>query len=426
MIRLFLNITFLFLLSASLTFAQFDILNKVKDKVEKKVEEKIDEGIDKTIDDAVDGNNEAEESVEKNSEEIYDNEEKQTSETAKTEELKSFTKYDFVPGDQVLFFEDFSQDAIGDFPALWTTDGSGEVRTTNLYPGNFFYMNASGKVYNLMKDLELPKNFIFEFDVIPTSEYEEGGGSHSFYLTLYNDDDDWLNNELYPGKTGVHLTVRSYDWDVIAYSSEIKTKDGYDYNVNGGSDIAPVQPNKLNHVIIWVQNRRFRVYHTGQKVLDMPTLIPENTTFNRLRFSLWSQDGHPYISNIRFTTASPDMRSKLLTEGKIVSHGIYFDSGSDKIKPESYGTLKEIAKVLTENPDVKIKIVGHTDSDGADDLNLELSKKRAASVKTALTNDFGIDASRMETDGMGESQPISGNNTPEEKANNRRVEFIKL
>src|SRR5690606_32486061 len=221
-------------------------------------------------------------------------------------------------------------------------------------------------------------------------------------------------------------TVRSYDWDVIAYSSKIKIKDGYDYNVNGGSDIAPVQPNKLNHVIIWVQNRRFRVYHAGQKVLDMPTLIPENTTFNRLRFSLWSQDGHPYISNIRFTTASPDMRSKLLTEGKIVSHGIYFDSGSDKIKPESYGTLKEIAKVLTENPDVKIKIVGHTDSDGADDLNLELSKKRAASVKTALTNDFGIDASRMETDGMGESQPISGNNTPEEKANNRRVEFIKL
>ena len=69
---------------------------------------------------------------------------------------------------------------------------------------------------------------------------------------------------------------------------------------------------------------------------------------------------------------------------------------------------------------------GHTDADGKDDANLDLSKRRAASVKAALAKEFGIDESRMETDGKGESEPIDKNDTPAGKANNRRVEFIKL
>jgi outer membrane protein OmpA-like peptidoglycan-associated protein len=99
---------------------------------------------------------------------------------------------------------------------------------------------------------------------------------------------------------------------------------------------------------------------------------------------------------------------------------------SATIKPESYGTLKEMASVMNEYADLKVKIVGHTDADGADAANLELSKKRAAAVKEALTKEFGIDAGRMETDGKGETEPIDKNDTPAGKANNRRVEFIKI
>ena len=98
---------------------------------------------------------------------------------------------------------------------------------------------------------------------------------------------------------------------------------------------------------------------------------------------------------------------------------------SDRIKPESYGSLKEIAGVLTENTDLKVQIAGHTDSDGDDAANLDLSKRRAASVKAALTREFGIDAGRMDADGKGESQPVDSNTTPAGKANNRRVEFIR-
>ena len=105
---------------------------------------------------------------------------------------------------------------------------------------------------------------------------------------------------------------------------------------------------------------------------------------------------------------------------------ILFDVNKDVIKAESYGTLKSIANVLSENQDVKVKIVGHTDSDGDDASNLELSKKRAEAVKSALEKEFNIDGSRMQTDGKGETQPADKNNTVTGKANNRRVEFIKL
>ncbi|MGE5497327.1 MAG: OmpA family protein, partial [Syntrophothermus sp.] len=133
-----------------------------------------------------------------------------------------------------------------------------------------------------------------------------------------------------------------------------------------------------------------------------------------------------YLSNIRFAAGLPDMRSKLLTDGRLVTRGITFDVNSDKIKPESYGTLKEIAAVLKENPSVKVMIIGHTDSDGDETLNMELSKHRAAAVKFALSSEFGIDASRMSTDGKGESQPAVNNSSPEGKASNRRVEFVKM
>ena len=133
-----------------------------------------------------------------------------------------------------------------------------------------------------------------------------------------------------------------------------------------------------------------------------------------------------YLKNIRLAVGAPDTRNKLITEGKFVTHGILFDINSDQIKPESYGAFKDIAAVLSENAMVKVKIVGHTDSDGDDASNLELSKKRAAAVKAFLSKEFHVDASRLSTDGKGETQPIEKNTSPEGKANNRRVEFIKV
>ena len=183
---------------------------------------------------------------------------------------------------------------------------------------------------------------------------------------------------------------------------------------------------KENHVIIWVQQRRVRIYHQQEKVLDVPTNIYPGVQFDRIRFSGWDRYCFPYITNLKITTASPDTRSKLMTEGKLVTYGITFDVNKAEVKPESFGTLKSIADVLKENQSVRVKIIGHTDSDGDDAKNMELSQRRAASVKSELVSKFGIDASRMETEGAGESKPVASNDTPANKAMNRRVEFVRL
>jgi outer membrane protein OmpA-like peptidoglycan-associated protein len=415
--------------------AQIDVKGKVKDKSINRADQRTDEGIDRGLDAVEEGvknmfkkKEKSDDSESENEEESEpsDSEDSKPASSAKPKpaqdapaKLTSYTKYDFVPGDQVILYEDFSQDEIGDFPALWTTNGSGEVRTLNNYQGKWLFMNTADRVYNLMKDLTLPDNFILEFDVIPVGSQDNDENS-SFYLTMYNGSGEFLNDDLYPGLGGVHVTCNNYGWNVMGY------KEGANESTRGESELAPLETNKMNHVIMWVQKRRLRIYHKGQKVIDLPTVLYDGITYNRFRLSLWSQEGYPYMTNIRFTSAKPDMRSKLLTEGKIVSYGIYFDVNSDKLKPESYGTLKEIAQVLSENPTVKIKIVGHTDGDGDAAKNLDLSKRRAASVKAELAATFGIAGARIETDGKGKTEPVAANDTPANKAKNRRVEFIKL
>jgi outer membrane protein OmpA-like peptidoglycan-associated protein len=163
-------------------------------------------------------------------------------------------------------------------------------------------------------------------------------------------------------------------------------------------------------------------------VYDLPKALDATLPMNCLNFKTATSESSKYafVSNIRVAAGAPDTRNKLITEGKFVTSGILFDAGSDKIRPESFGVLKDIANVLKENADVKVKIVGHTDSDGDDAKNMELSGKRAASVKASLNKEFGIDESRMQTEGKGETKPITPNTTPEGKANNRRVEFLKL
>ncbi|MGB5319098.1 OmpA family protein, partial [Eudoraea sp.] len=133
-----------------------------------------------------------------------------------------------------------------------------------------------------------------------------------------------------------------------------------------------------------------------------------------------------FITNIKLAEGGEDLRSKLLKDGKFSTTGILFDSGSDKIKPESYGTLKKIADALQQESGMNIMIIGHTDADGNDSSNLELSKNRATSVMNALTNEFGIAGDRLKTDGKGESDPVADNNTTQGKAQNRRVDFIKI
>jgi outer membrane protein OmpA-like peptidoglycan-associated protein len=400
--------------------------NRVNNKIYEGVDEgfnKIEEGIGSLLKKKKGGNSDEEEAEENDSEalsdaEKQDNEGRQEAQPQK-QKLESYTQYDFVPGDRILYFEDFSQDAIGDFPALWTSNGGGEVKTVNIAPGKWFHMNGEDAVYCYSKTVSFPDNFIVEFDIIPDEEYR-----HGITFTLYEEnpeDPKEINDDLYPGKSGLHIILASQGWETRGY-----TNDPEGDWIEGQASKNPVITEQVNHAIIWIQKRRVRIYHQGAKVLDVPTNIYAHTKFNRILFSGWDMDSWPMVTNIKITTAAPDTRSKLITEGRLTTYGIIFDVNKANIKPESHGTLNDIANVLKENPSVRIKIIGHTDSDGDDALNLDLSGRRAESVKNELSGKFGIEASRMETEGAGESKPAAPNDTPVNKAMNRRVEFIKL
>jgi outer membrane protein OmpA-like peptidoglycan-associated protein len=226
-----------------------------------------------------------------------------------------------------------------------------------------------------------------------------------------------------PGQGGFQLKVEyfgrpSYHTWLYGQECEQMKLSGY---VEG--DQYKEKMNQKYHIAMWIQKSRVRVYQNENKIVDLPKAFPTGCVKpDRLRFEY----GAAMVSNIRIAVGAPDMRNKLMTEGKLVTYGIYFDVNKDVVKPESYGTLKEIAAILNEVPDVKVKIVGHTDSDGADAANLDLSKRRAASVKNELVKSFSVNGDRLVTDGMGESQPVAANDTPANKALNRRVEFIKL
>lgn len=116
-------------------------------------------------------------------------------------------------------------------------------------------------------------------------------------------------------------------------------------------------------------------------------------------------------------------RAQISGDQIVIDGKIQFDYNSATIKPESHELLDDVATILTENADIeKLDIVGHTSSEGSDNINLKLSKERAASVMQYLV-DKGIDAGRLSSQGKGEKDPIADNDSEEGKEKNRRVDF---
>ena len=349
--------------------------------------------------------------------------------------LKSYSKFDFIPGEKVVAVEDFSQDAVGDFPAKWNTNSSGEIVTIEGTEGKWLMLGPEGVFFPEFVN-KLPENFTVEFNLATTSEFSFYSGYFRAVFAQVNDAaKDFVKWKGYDGD-------KSKGIEIGLHPNNAGGQQGLSFfNVFGASPAESMMKNEKSFpafhvpehnvvkVSIWRQKSRLRLYVDDYKVWDLPRAFDPANNYNFLAFS--NQGYHVesdkyFVSNLRVAVGAPDTRSKLITEGKFSTTGILFDINSANIKPESYGVLKDIANVLTENATVKVKIIGHTDSDGDDAGNLALSKKRSESVKETLSKDFGIDKARLETDGKGETVPASPNTTIEGKANNRRVEFVKL
>ena len=426
-------LVFFVLFSGTLT-AQINLRDKIKNQTNNRANNKADQGIDKTLDKVEEGignlfkKDKKEEDVQQTAKEPGTEQQQQQQQQPTTQEqvkppvaasasLQTYSKYDFIPGEKVIFFDDFTETAVGDFPPNWNTTASGEVVTNNIYPGNWFKLIGEGCVA-LDGGLKLTDNYTIEFDVIPyVVNSDIVSFEYGFYLYSAQDPKNLDEGGAVPGNNGGIKMSFGYRATYSAYNEE-------GYTINGEKEDAKMEAGKKYRLSFWVQKTRLRVYQDQVKIFDLPKVFKPGMQCNQMRFELWGESA-PMITNFRVAAGLPDTRNKLITQGKLVTYGIYFDVNKDVVKPESYGTLKEIATILNEVPEVKVKIWGHTDSDGQDAANLDLSKRRAASVKAELVKNFGVKADRLDTDGMGETQPVAPNDTPVNKALNRRVEFIK-
>lgn len=426
---------------ASIITVNAQILKRLGDRAKNKMEQKAGDKVDKSIDDAVEGKKK-----EKEKEESASTQQKQESsdETASTNSsskddtkasepaaLKAYSKYDFIPGEKVFAFEDFSNAEVGDFPERWNTNGTAEIVTLNTKPGKWLKINKEAVFFPEFINSDLPENFTLEFDLGVNNDWN----SYPFHIniTKLKSPKAFTEYSHYVRWQGDHTIHLSFKPGVNDYNGTSYIMVGADGNHDIANEVGyktwSTKKNNFGHISIWRQKERLRVYVNGEKIFDLPKAFKMDSKYTNITFADqggYKEDDYYVLGNIRLAIGAPDTRNKLITEGKFVTTGILFDVNKDAIQPESYGTLKSIANVLSENQDVKVKIVGHTDSDGDDASNLELSKRRAEAVKNALEKEFNIDGSRMQTDGKGETQPVDKNNTVTGKANNRRVEFIKL
>jgi outer membrane protein OmpA-like peptidoglycan-associated protein len=115
----------------------------------------------------------------------------------------------------------------------------------------------------------------------------------------------------------------------------------------------------------------------------------------------------------------------VLDEGKVALYGVFFDTDSAVVKPESKDQLDQVAALLAAEPDLRVYVTGHTDSTGGFEHNMRLSADRAAAVVAALVGTYGVDPVRLASAGLGPTSPVASNDTEEGKAKNRRVELVR-
>ncbi len=440
MLRIILSV--FILLNSTVAQAQFgNLLEKAKQKAKSKVNQRVDQKMDNAIDKSLDKAEKAPKKNNKDGTEIIEEtnstkeEANSTAKNSTGNSLKSYSKFDFVPGEKLVAVEGFLQDAVGDFPAGWNTNGSGEIVTTNKSTGKFLMTQKEVSFYpEGIKNL--PDNFTLEFDLMCSDEFSFYSGYFVIGITSATDIGKDFNKFARFGEgridKGGGFEVSFHPQNAGGQAGMTEFYSTFDHNEiikNNADQDKLSEPSKTQtHISIWRQKTRIRVYMDEKKIWDIPRGLPDDLKLNSLYFrnnAANNANDAYYLGNIRLAVGAPDTRNKLVTEGKFVTHGILFDVNSDQIKPSSYGALKDVAQVLLENESLKVLIVGHTDTDGEPNANLDLSKKRAKAVKNFIAKEFNVDSARLQTDGKGETQPIEKNTTDEGKANNRRVEFIK-
>jgi len=312
-------------------------------------------------------------------------------------------KDEFIPGSKILLYDDFSDMSPDEAPPHWKVRGAS---LTLMAAGGIRQVVAQQEVRMTPMVTPFPANFTLETEV----KFDVYDHSTWFFYPKAGDSDPAL--QIY-----AESRVGDHKLRVIARTHEEVLNDA-EFSVNLDQPIKEA---------IWVQNGRLRVFLNGTRVVDanqvkLPAIDHAMLEANPSQNNPGSKLSYRFF---RIAESTPDFSRSIQATGRYVSYGILFDTDSDRIKPESAGAIKSIVFGLEANPELKLVIEGHTDSTGNAEHNLDLSKRRAEAVKSVLVSEFKIDAGRLSAQGLGATKPVAQNDTPQGRAQNRRVEFVK-
>lgn len=345
---------------------------------------------------------------------------------------KSYAKFDFIPGEKVLFDDNFQNERPDEIPSYWEVTG-GRVETSIINGEKvlgFLDQNGAANL-RLKKNTTLGNRLTFEFEYLWRNNksswidaYNEGVFSgERIYINFGSPDDRYnLSEELGDLYEGIYISHTG----VIDFGN-FSGKYNMGKLMPETSEIYEDLCDKWVRVSISVTENSLRVYLNAHRVLNAPIKSGKLRNFHIEGdgVSIEENGSQLFVRQVRLAEGGIDPYKTLSIDGKIIARGINFESGKSTLKPESLGALNNIVQMMNTHPELKFEVSGHTDSDGNDASNLNLSTERAIVVKNKLIS-LGISGERLTTKGYGETKPISDNTTSEGKANNRRVEFLKI
>ena len=409
------------------TYAQFGkelgkaVENAAKKTVKRKAEQKTEKAVGKAIDKATDADTykeDAKDKTEKTVENQTIQQEEVIEDTGVTEEQEqdqpqlNWAKYDFVPGSEIIFEDNQEGEQNGEFPSKWDLI-SGTVENARFGENNVIYFLETGNFPNgivpLLKETSadyLPDEFTVEFDA-----YFEKGKNNDYRVYFY-DAKNKLQKNIKNAFVSFYVNQAKY-----GNTGTEKQLEGTQF---GNKDN---EYSHWRHIAISFNKRAMKVYMDDTRLLNIPN-ITDNLTGISLSVNHAKQTNNQFIKNVRIAKGAVPLYDKLLTDGKFITTGIKFDVNKATIKPESMGTIYYVVKMMTDHPDLNFSVEGHTDSDGDEASNQTLSEARAKAVMDKMI-ELGISSGRLSSKGHGEIRPMTGNDTAEGKAQNRRVEFVK-
>lgn len=405
-----------------------DVKKKVNQQANQRANQRTNQAIDKTFDKVEDGigsvfkkkeNSKSSGSategpqVKKGTPKKGNNEiaQEQTADNDASTPQLIWSKYDFVPGTEIIFEDDFKGEQNGEFPSRWDiTKGTVEMAQFGDDMVVFFRKtnaNVPEAILPLLtnrKEDYLPEEFTIEFDCY---FYDKKIDNYTYYLFLYDSKNQMkILSPSKPIRIDFNQVTYDHAGDLYPGQNALKPAAGW------------------RHVAVSFNKRALKCYLDDTRLVNIPN-IEFNPTGVMLSAGNVAGKGKPFIKNVRIAKGAVPLYDKFLVNGKFVTTGIKFDVNKATIKPESMGTINYVVKMMTDHAELQFSVEGHTDSDGEDAANQKLSEARAKSVVEVM-NKLGISSDRLTSKGHGESKPMTGNDTPEGKAQNRRVEFVKF